>query len=279
MPEGDTIHAVARVMAPDLVGQTVRLIEVDQFVQDWSRGAVITRCDALGKHLVIEVEASDTKAHTVRVHLGMKGSWHRYREGEAWRRSPTTRRLVLQTDAWLFVCFGPKEVEVTHAHSFHRPRVDHLGPDLLGVDFDMADVLARARRPESQRLAIADLLLTQSVAAGIGNVYKSEVLFLERLDPFTPSMAVDDAKLVAIYERARDLMRDNLESGGWRITTTRPLQATGFSNARSVPMEQRHWVYRRANKPCHTCGALVMSRLQGKMARMTYWCPSCQRQV
>jgi len=274
MPEGDTIHTVARVMAPDLVGQVVRMIEVDQVVQPWAVGAVATRCEALGKHLLIEVTASEP--HVLRVHLGMKGSWHRYREGEAWRRPPSGRRLVVQTDAWLFVCFGPKDVEVSHLGSYLRPQVDHLGPDLLGVDFPMDEVLVRARRPDNQRLAIADLLLTQTVAAGIGNVYKSELLFLERLDPFTPSAQVADSKLVAIYERARVLMRDNLESGGWRITTTRPLHATGFSADRSVPMEQRHWVYRRAQKPCHACGTLVRSRLQGPMARMSYWCPRCQ---
>jgi endonuclease-8 len=274
MPEGDTVHTVARVMAPDLVGQVVRMIEVDQVVQPWAEGSVATRCEALGKHLVIEVTGAEP--HTLRVHLGMKGSWHRYRQGEAWRRLPSGRRVVIQTDAWLFVCFGPKDVEVTHAGSYLRPQVEHLGPDLLGVEFDMVDVLLRARLPSNRRLAIADVLLAQTVASGIGNVYKSELLFLERVDPFAPSSAVADTKLVAIYERARVLMRENLESGGWRITTTRPLHATGFSADRSVPMEQRHWVYRRARKPCHECGTLVRSRLQGPMARMTYWCPRCQ---
>jgi len=275
MPEGDTIHTVARVMAPDLVGRELVVLEVDQrVVAGGSSGAArVTACEAVGKHLLVTVTGAMT--WTLRVHLGMKGSWHRYRPGELWRRTPNNRRVVLQTAEWLFVCFSPKEVALTSERSFLRPQVEHLGPDLLGVDFDLAEVVRRARlHPD---LAIADVLLNQSVAAGIGNVYKSELCFLERVNPFTPSGGLGDDKIAAIYERARVLMRENLDSGGWRITTTRPAHATGFSTDRSVPMEQRHWVYRRARRPCHVCGTLIRSRLQGPTARMTYWCPTCQR--
>lgn len=273
MPEGDTIHTVARVMAPDLVGANLLALELDQRPMVLGP-ATVTRCEAIGKHLLIDILAQD-KTHTLRIHLGMKGSWHRYRQGELWRRTPTNRRVVLQTAAWLFVCFSPKEVEFTAAHAYLRPQVTHLGPDLLGPTFDLAEVLRRARL--HQDLAIADLLLDQTVAAGIGNVYKSELCFLERLSPFLPSREVSDDKLGALYGRARELMKDNLDSGGWRITTTRPAHATGFSAERSIPTEQRHWVYRRVRRPCHVCGTLIRSRLQGKTARMTYWCPSCQR--
>lgn len=277
MPEGDTIHTVARVMAPALLGQRLSLLEVDQVARPWSVGAEVLRCEAVGKHLVVELVATDGGRHTLRVHLGMKGSWHRYRPGESWRRPPSKRRVVLQTAAWLFVCFGPKEVEVLGEGDFLRTQVAHLGPDLLGADFDLGEVLRRARLPEHRGLAVADLLLTQTVAAGIGNVYKSELLFLERIDPFGPSAALSDEALVAIYRRARPLMQDNLESGGWRITTTRPAFATGFGPGRSIPREERHWVYRRAKRPCFECGTLIRSRLQGPMARMTYWCGRCQR--
>lgn len=273
MPEGDTIHTVARVMAPDLIGRPLLALEVDQRARAIGAASVL-RCEAVGKHLLVEVKTGEATC-TLRVHLGMKGSWHRYRPGELWRRAPNNRRVVLQTAEWLFVCFSPKEVELTTPQSYQRPQVEHLGPDLLGHDFDLAEVIRRARRhPE---LAIADVLLNQSVAAGIGNVYKSELCFLERVSPFTRSAELDDAKLVAIYERARVLMRENLDSGGWRITTTRPAHATGFSTERSIPTEQRHWVYRRARRPCHVCGTLIRSRLQGPTARMSYWCPSCQR--
>jgi endonuclease-8 len=258
MPEGDTIHTIARVLGPDLVGQVLGLIEIDKQVCDWGHGVRVTSCDAVGKHLLIGLGDGST----LRVHLGMKGSWHRYRVGEAWRRHPDRRRLVLQTPAWLFVCFGPKEVEVMTGSPGRG--VSHLGPDLLGA-FSLEETLRRARRHPA--LALADLLLTQTVAAGIGNVYKSELLHLERLHPWRRVGATSDEVLAAIYRRAEVLMRDNLETGGWRITTTREPTANNLA---------RHWVYRRARRPCFSCGALVRSRLQGPMARMTYWCPQCQ---
>jgi endonuclease-8 len=277
MPEGDTIHTVARVMAPALVGQRLALLEVDQVARPWSLGAEVSSCEAVGKHLVIELVAMGGERYSLRVHLGMKGSWHRYRKGEPWLRPPSRRRVVLDAHRWLFVCFGPKEVEVLGEGAFVRSQVAHLGPDLLGKDFDLDEVLRRARLPEHRALAVADLLLTQTVAAGIGNVYKSELLFLERVDPFRPIAALSDEALAALYRRARPLMQDNLESGGWRITTTRPAFATGFGPDRIIPRHERHWVYRRAKRPCFECGTLVQSRLQGPMARMTYWCGRCQR--
>lgn len=259
MPEGDTIHAVARALGPDLIGRALTLLEVHQRPVPWGPGALVTGCEAVGKHLFVRVTSSMGERF-VRVHLGMKGSWHRYRLGEAWQRNPIGRRLVLGTSEWLFVCFGPKEVEVGT-----KPVASHLGPDLLGADFDIDEVVRRAR---SVDLDLGDLLLTQTVACGIGNVYKSETLFLERLDPWRMTATVDDAQLVSIYRRARVLMQGNLERGGWRMTTlpTRGPVASG----------QRYWVYRRANRPCRRCKTLVLSRLQGLMARMTYWCPRCQ---
>ena len=277
MPEGDTIHAVARVMAPDLVGRPLVALEVDQRPRQLD-GTRVTGCEAIGKHLLITLTEP---ALTLRVHLGMKGSWHRYRPGERWRHPPSERRVVLQTAEWLFVCFSPKDVELTAPHHYHRPQVGHLGPDLLGDTFDLDEVIARAHAVSASRaeasLAIAELLLTQSVAAGIGNVYKSEVLFIERLSPFTPAHIVDEPKLRAIYQRARDLMRENLDAGGWRVTTSRQAHTHGFTPDRAVPLSERHWVYRRARLPCRVCGTPIQSRLQGQTARMTYWCPTCQR--
>jgi len=265
MPEGDTIHAVARALKPELVGRRLTLLEAHQRPVPWGPGALVTACEAVGKHLYVHFETA-LGQRFVRVHLGMKGSWHRYRPAEAWQRNPNSRRLVLATSDWLFVCFGPKEVEVGL-----RPKASHLGPDLLAAEphiYYMSEIVARARRVE---LDLGDLLLTQTVACGIGNVYKSETLFLERLDPWRATASVSDVQLVAIYQRAQALMRENLERGGWRMTTPR----SGAAGDR-VHGGQRYWVYRRANRPCRRCGRPVSSRLQGLMARMTYWCPGCQ---
>jgi len=283
MPEGDTIHTVARVMRPDLEGEEVILLEVHQRACDWAQGCRATAVEAVGKHLVITLEGA-FGVRTLRVHLGMKGSWHRYRPGEAWQRPAIGRRAVIATASWLFVCFGPKEVEVADGRA--RPEgvgsegrstrgVMHLGPDLLaGVveghpRFEASEAVARARHPGLAAAAVADVLLTQTVASGIGNVYKSETLFLERVDPWCPVGRLDDGRLIAIYERAAELMRMNVAAGGWRTTTR---AAVGGE----VPAGERYWVYRRARRPCRVCGAAVRSRLQGPMARMTYWCPRCQ---
>lgn len=278
MPEGDTIHTVARVMAPDVVGQAIASLVVDGLAQPALAGAVVVACRAVGKHLVLDLAADAAREaegdargrYVLRVHLGMKGSWHRYRPGEPWPRTAHRARVELATARWVFVCFGPKDVDLVSRLAPRPDVVAHLGPDLLGETFDLAEVLRRARRPDRAALALGELVMTQTVAAGIGNVYKSECLFLERLDPWAATGSIPDARLEALYLRARALMRDNVERGGWRTTTAR--DASGRAPDRAL----RTWVYRRAGRPCRTCGTLVRSALQGAMARRTYWCPTCQ---
>ncbi len=269
MPEGDTIHTIARVMSPDLVGRPLVRLALDKLAQPWAEGAVAMACDAVGKHLVIPLAApGEAHPRTLRVHLGMKGSWHRYRPGEPWRRPAFGARVELHTERWVFVCFGPKEVEVVLRHGPRPDVVGHLGPDLLGATIDFEAVLGRARAGAHRDAAIGDLLLTQTVAAGIGNVYKCEVLFVERVEPWTPVNALADEALLRLYRRARELMQDNVAHGGWRTTMPRGVGPT--------PGGERHWVYRRAGLPCRVCGTLVVSRLQGAMARRAYWCTTCQ---
>ncbi len=257
MPEGDTIHAVAQRLMPDLLEQALTHLEVHQRAVPWGPGARCVAIEVTGKHLFVHFDTAVGRRF-VRVHLGMKGSWHRYRPGDAWHRDPSKRRLVIATPTWWFVCFGPKEVEVGT-----RPPASHLGPDLLTEVFDLDRVIANAR---ATRLDLGDLLLTQTVASGIGNVYKSETLFIERLDPWRPSRDVDDATLRRIYQRARELMQTNLALGGMRTTLPPNLFAEN----------ERYWVYRRASQPCRICHGRITSRLQGDMARMTYWCSTCQ---
>lgn len=257
MPEGDTVHAVAQRLTPDLVGHVLTHLEAHQRPVPWGPGARCRDVQATGKHLFVFFDTT-VGPRFVRVHLGMKGSWHRYRPGEGWARDPSGRRLVIATSEWWFVCFGPKEVEVGT-----RPTASHLGPDLLG-DFDLDRVIANARAP---RLDLGDLLLTQTVASGIGNVYKSETLFIERLDPWRAADSIDDATLRRVYLRAQTLMQLNVAHGGPRTTLPPNLFA---------PTE-RYWVYRRAAMPCRVCHQPILSRLQGDMARMTYWCSTCQQ--
>jgi endonuclease-8 len=141
------------------------------------------------------------------------------------------------------------------------PELANLGPDLLGPNVDDEEALRRLRALSSR--AIGDALLVQRAMAGIGNVFKSEVLFLERIDPRTPLAKIDDVRLRAVIRRARELLAANLGRGP---RTTR--RAPG----------SRVWVYGRGGEPCLVCGAPIVRLLQGAPpGRSTYACPACQR--
>ena len=131
-------------------------------------------------------------------------------------------------------------------------------------------MVKRARLPGHAEREIGDVLLDQRVAAGIGNVYKSEVLFEVRVHPRTKVGELSDAQLTGIFETAARLMRLNLLT---RRRTTVPLRRRG------QPSSQRLWVYMRAGKPCLECGTPIERFLQGDMARSTYFCPHCQPSV
>lgn len=118
-----------RVMAPDLVGQTLGAVVLDKRPQAWAVGAVATACQAVGKHLLVTLAApGEAHPRTLRVHLGMHGSWHRYHPGERWQRAPLGARVELHTPRWVFVCFEPKEVDVAQRHAPRPDGVAHLGP-------------------------------------------------------------------------------------------------------------------------------------------------------
>jgi endonuclease-8 len=148
-----------------------------------------------------------------------------------------------------------------------------MGPDLLGEAFDEEEALRRFRG--RGQTAIADALLNQRVVAGAGNVYKSEVLFLCRVDPFAPVHLVNDEQLRQILATARKYLRANVIDHTAAIVTY-----TGYrrTTGRTDPSE-RLYVYGRARKPCRRCGARIRVKAQGPDARLTYWCPSCQPSV
>jgi endonuclease-8 len=261
MPEGDTLHTIAAALRPLLVGRGLRAVEVARRACPALVGRAVTEVGAVGKHLL--VAAGD---RTVRVHLGMDGSFHRYRPGERWQRSPAGAGLVLATDELVVVCFRPSAVEVLRTRGrAASPALARLGPDLVAPDADLAEVLRRARGPQHADRGVAELLLDQSVAAGIGNVYKSEVCFLLGVDPWTSVRALPDATLRGLYERAAALLRANVGPGP-RTTTADGRRGDG-----------RLWVYRRVGRPCRRCGAAIRAESQGRPTpRRTYWCPRCQ---
>jgi endonuclease-8 len=257
VPEGDTIHRIARSLHAALAGTRVRRLELrgrsGPRAERPRSGATVTGVEARGKHLLITFD-DGVVLHT---HLGMHGSWHLYRRADRWKRPGTQARVILEVDGGTTaVCFAPSLVETTRGAQ--RPRlVDDLGPDLCRDDPDLDDALARlARLDPATELGVA--LLDQRVAAGIGNVYKSEVCFACRVDPFTPVGALDVQLRRALLETASRLLRANL------------------TTARRRTVDGGLAVYGRARRPCRRCGTPIRTRRQGEGARSTYWCASCQ---
>jgi len=258
VPEGDTLHRTAHGLAPHLVGKAVTAAraraggpQVERIV-----GATITSVEAIGKNLLIRFD----NGLQLRTHLRMNGSWHRYRPGERWRRPPSAARLVVEVPGAVAVCFDAPVVELfeTRAEAIH-PTIARLGPDLLDPDWGdahAAEARRRLREPARADVTISEALLDQRALAGIGNIWRNETLFHERVEPWTRTRDLDDATLDRLVATARRLLRASVDGLSGRS-----------------PM----WVYRRTGRPCRRCGTLIQSRpLASAFPRTTFWCPSCQ---
>ncbi|MGE3843521.1 MAG: Fpg/Nei family DNA glycosylase [Vicinamibacterales bacterium] len=275
MPEGDTLFRTARTLRRVLAGREVtrfesvypRLTRVDEDTP--VAGRTVEDVRSAGKHLLI-VLSGDL---VLRSHLRMHGSWHVYGPGEPWKRPRASMRVLLETEHAVAVAFDV--VDVTFHSERTLPRdsaVGSLGPDLLATDFDEAVALRNLRQPPD--VAVAEALLNQWRLAGIGNVYKSETLFLCRIHPFLAVSALSDEHLLALVRKARLLMRANVVEGAAAgIVTYRSLRRTTRRDAPGA----RYWVYRRAGEPCRRCGTRIENRKMGEDARSTYFCPVCQR--
>src|SRR5688572_26917596 len=208
----------------------------------------------------------------LRTHMRMNGSWHIYRPGERWQRARRDMRIVVATADFEAVGFNIPVAEFIRAGVLERHgELRRLGPDLLSDDFDAADAFARVRA--HNRMEIADVLLDQRVMAGVGNVYKSEVLFACGVNPFVTGAAIDGDKVRSLIETARRFLRANASAGLAPMTTYAGYRRT---TRRDDPRE-RLWVYGRARLPCRRCGTPIGVRAQGPDARLTYWCPQCQK--
>ncbi|MFT7581864.1 MAG: endonuclease-8 [Myxococcota bacterium] len=274
MPEGDTIHIVARTLRPTAVGCEVTELVLHGQVVDID-ATWLQSVEAHGKHLVFKLghTMQDETPGVLRVHLGMKGSWHRYRPGERWGRSMSTARVILRTEPWDYVCFNTRDaVLYPSVKEAHRAVLGQLGPDLLAQTFDARTAVARARTLPRHDADISTLLLHQGVACGIGNIYRLEVLFLHQTNPWRAAADVDDSLLAAIYASARTLMQTNLASGTMRTTTGAAFQG----RPGGVPTHLRHYVFRRAQRPCLRCQTPIKANVHQQTARHTFWCPSCQ---
>jgi endonuclease-8 len=261
MPEGDTVWLAARRMHAALAGHALTRSDfrVPQLATVDLAGRSVTEVVSRGKHLLTRI-GGDLTLHT---HFKMDGSWHLYRRGERWRGGPSHQvRVLLETSEWQAVGYRLPVVELL-ARADEGSAVGHLGPDLLGRDWDLDEAVRRLlAQPER---AIGEALLDQRNLAGIGNLYKVEVCFLHGVSPWTPVGGVRD--LPRLVSRAQRLLASNRDE---------PAQVTTGDTRRG----QQHWVYGRAGRPCRRCGTTVLVDGQGDPAyeRVTFWCPRCQPQ-
>jgi endonuclease-8 len=274
MPEGDTIFRSARTLHKVLAGHVVTRFEtayahIDRVNVDTPIvGQSVEKCEARGKHILMHFSGGQI----LRTHMRMNGSWHVYRPGERWWRGPQAMRIRIDTAEWVAVAFNVPVAEfVTVRELETTDPVAKLGPDLLGAAFDRDEAVRRIIA--SGHRAIAMTLLDQRIVAGIGNIYKSEVLFLSGVHPELPSSAVPPATLEAMMDLARGLLRDNV------VETSSPNIQT-YRNLRQLSAASNHddnvWVYGRRHKPCRKCGTPIEMKKMGIEARSTYWCPTCQ---
>ena len=283
MPEGDTIFRAARTLDRALAGKTVTTFEsvypkLTRVHEDTPiTGRTVERVWARGKHILMTFSPSTPsgrsgQALVLRTHMRMNGSWHIYRHGERWQRPRRDMRIVISTADFVAVGFSIPVAEwVDNRVLAKHDELRRLGPDLLADEFDAEEALARLRaRPADE---IANALLNQRVMAGIGNVYKAEVLFACRVNPFASVESLTEDQLRCLVTTARRFLKANVTEGLAAMTTYMGFRRT---TRRDAPSE-RLWVYGRASEPCRRCASPIRLSKQGRDARLTYWCPACQR--
>jgi endonuclease-8 len=258
MPEGDTLFRTAAGLRPHLVGRVVSAASARQPGPQVARivGSTITAVESQGKNLLVRFD----NGLELRTHLRMNGSWHRYRPGESWRRPAARARLVIEVPGAVAVCFDAPVVELFEQRAEHlHPAIGALGPDLLDPGFGPADedeIVRRLRDAGRASGTISEALLDQRAVAGIGNIWRNETLFVERVDPLAPVERLDEGTLRRLVATARRLL---------------------VESASLAPGRARLRVYRRAGRPCPRCGTVIRSRpLNAELPRTTYWCPRCQ---
>jgi endonuclease-8 len=261
MPEGDVVWWYARRLHAALAGNVLTRSDfrVPRFATADLTGRLVTHVGSRGKHLLTRVEGG----LIVHTHLRMDGSWRICPAAEPVPASHRVR-LVLGNDQWVAIGYQLGVVEVLPAAQ-EDTVTGHLGPDLLGPDWDLEEAVRRLGAAGGR--AIGEALLDQRCLAGIGNLYKSEVLFLRGTSPWRPVAKVDDlGRLVSLAQRLLDANKDRLG----QVTTG--VRRRG----------EETWVYGRGGLPCRRCHTRVRRAMQGGAGvgtddRVTFWCPRCQR--
>jgi endonuclease-8 len=257
VPEGDTVWLAGKRLHEALAGQPLTRSDfrVPQLATTDLAGQVVREVVPRGKHLLTRLSSGLT-LHT---HFRMDGTWHLYRHGDRWRGGPDWQvRVVLENAQWQAVGYRLPVVELVDDE---ERVVGHLGPDLLGPDWDLDEAVRRLEALPDRQIGLA--LLDQRNLAGLGNLYRTELLFLRGLTPWVPVRDVPD--LPGLVRAGRRLMLANREH--WEQSTTGSLRRG-----------EDHWVFERSGRPCRRCGTRIVSAEQGTapQQRLSYWCPRCQ---
>jgi len=258
VPEGDTVFRAARLLDRSLSGRVLTRSDfrVPQHATADLSGSTVTRTLSRGKHILTRTDSG----FTVHTHLKMEGSWRVYRRGDTWTRPASQVRLLLEAGDVAAVGFSLGIVELIETVD-EAAVVGHLGPDLLGPDWDEAEALRRLCAEPDRELMAA--LLDQRNLAGIGNLYANELCFVAGVAPESAVGGVPDLpRLVGRAHQMLDLNRH------------RAVQSTTGDLTRG----RTTWVHGRGGQPCRRCGTRIVETSLGPegQERVTYHCPSCQ---
>lgn len=260
MPEGDTVYLAARNLGAALRGHVIRESDfrVPQLATADLVGCTTTDVVSVGKHLLFRFD----DGRTLHTHFRMDGSWHLYRPGVRWSGGPMWQvRLLLRTDEWQAVGYRLPVIDLV-ATADEGSLIGHLGPDLLGEDWDHTEAVRRLSVDGERPIGVA--LLDQRNLAGLGLIYVTESLFLHGVTPWVPVHEVPG--IDALVTTAQRLLLAN--KNRYVQSTTGDLQR-----------DRWHFVYERSGRPCRRCGTIIRSATQGAppYERFAYWCPTCQR--
>ena len=275
MPEGDTIFRTARALNRALTGQPIAYFDssLAQLAQANDQtpftGQTITKVESRGKWLLIHFSSGNILA----THMLMSGSWHLYQPGQPWQDKDANARIILEVANYQAVGFRIPIARIHTEQSLHRDRkIPRTDRDVLSESFDPAIAVDRLLARSSDELG--DALLRQDVLAGVGNVFKSEICFTLKLNPFRKVATLTKRQAKQLVATAQKLLAANvLEDSSDRIVTYSGKNRRTTSNA--TPGDNL-WVYGRKGEPCRRCKTPIQRALQGRNARSTYWCPHCQ---
>jgi endonuclease-8 len=260
VPEGDTIYRAAAALRTALVGEKLLRFDAVRLIGPVPvAGRTIEAVRSHGKHLQIVFD-DGVVLHS---HMRLTGTWHLYHPGERWRRSHRSMRATLDTATWQAVCFNAPLLETYRVPDRTRhPGMGNLGPDLCAPHTDLHQCVDLVLSYPDPAATIAEVLLDQRVMCGVGNVYRSEVLWACQLSPWAEVGSLSQAEAEAVVYTAAHLLRANLHSAQ-RVTT--------------ADVRGGLAVYRRAMQMCARCHDTIEATRHGQFARVVYWCPGCQR--